>query len=381
MTEEPKAPVETTPAVTTQKPEPAPVPRDELASLRLITLTAIIIAALVYGYYIIADRVTPFASNARVQAFVLRVSPEVTGQVQQVNITDNSIVEAGTELFRIDATPFNYSVQQAEARLAQASQSVGASAASVNLSQAKLDEARAAEANVKAQSARILELVRRGVYARAREDDAYAAINEARAKVESAEADLRRASAELGSADINNPQIRDALSALETARFNQSRTSITAPGRGVVTNLQLAGGQMVVAGQPALTFISAEDVWLQADMRENNLEVLETGQRAEVVLDVLPGRVFQATVRTIGWGIASGATDQSTGLQKTSSSSGWLTDPERFPVNFVFETEQRPVGARYGSKAAVIVYTSDNPIMNLLAWLRIRAIAILTYIS
>ena len=46
---------------------------------------------------------------------------------------------------------------------------------------------------------------------------------------------------------------------------------------------------MVTAGQPAMTFISVTDVWLLAPMRENSLGVLAPGQRAEVVLDVLPG--------------------------------------------------------------------------------------------
>jgi multidrug resistance efflux pump len=199
--------------------------------------------------------------------------------------------------------------------------------------------------------------------------------------VESAEADLRRAKQELGTTGENNPQIREALAALEKAQYDLSRTTILAPSRGVVTNLQLTTGQTVVAGQQVMTFLSAEDVWLLASIRENSLGVLKAGQPAEVVLDTLPGQVYSATVQSIGWGVGSGKVDPATGLPTSTDDAGWLTDPLRFPVQFVFDKEKLPKGARYGSRAAVIVYAAGNPVMNALAWIRIRMIALLTYVS
>jgi multidrug resistance efflux pump len=352
-----------------------------LSDLRRITLVVIAIAVLIFIYFVIADRTTPFSGDARVQAFVLRVAPEINGHVKSVNVTDNEIVNPGELLVEIDPRPFEIAASQAQARLEQAGQNVGASTASVELAQARVEEARAKEANIRAQSSRVLELVKRGVYAKARKDDAVAKINAARAVVESAEADLRRAKQQLGTKGENNPQIRDALAALETARYNLSRTAITAPSRGVVTNLQLTAGQTVVAGQQVMTFISAEDVWLLGSMRENSLGVLKPGQPAEVVLDTLPGQIFSATLQSIGWGVGGGKVDPATGLPTSTDEAGWLTNPQRFPVQFVFDHEKLPKGARYGSRAAVIIYATGNPIMDAIAWIRIRMISLLTYVS
>lgn len=352
-----------------------------LAGLRRLTWIAIGIAVVLFAYYVIADRTTPFSGDARVQAFILRVAPEVSGHVARVAVSDNQIVESGDVLFEIDRTPYEIAERQAQARLDSAGQSVGASTASVDVAQAKLEEARAAEANVRAQSARVLDLVKKGIYAKAREDEAVAAIDSARAAVESAEADLQRAEEELGPEGGDNPEIRDALSSLEAARYDLSRTQIIAPSRGVVTNLQLAIGQTVNIGQQVMTFISGEDVWLQGSMRENSLGVLEPGQRAEVVLDTLPGQVYTASVRSVGWGVGEGNIDPATGLPKSTSETGWLTDPQRFPVQLVFDNERRPQGVRYGSRAAVIVYSGGNPIMDAIAWARIRLIAWITYVS
>lgn len=352
-----------------------------LSGLRRITLVAAAIAAVLFLYFVMADRMTPFTGDARVQAFVLRVAPEVNGQVARVAVSDNQIVEQGDVLFEIDPRPFEIAVKQAQARLDQAGQSVGASTASIDASQARLEEAQAAAANVRAQSARVLELVQRGVYPRAREDEALAAIEEARAVVETAAADLRSAQEQLGPAGESNPQIQEALAALERARYDLSRTVLVAPSRGVVTNLQLATGQTVGAGQQVMTFLSGEDIWLLGSLRENSLGVLAPEQEAEVVLDTLPGQVFKATLQSIGWGVGGGNTDPATGLPTSSAESGWLTDPQRFPVQLVFNSERMPKGARYGSRAAVIIYAGDNSIMNTIAWLRIRAVAWLTFVS
>lgn len=352
-----------------------------LAGLRRVTFWAIGIAAFLFIYFVVADRSTPFAGDARVHAFILRVAPEVSGRVRNVPVTDNQIVEIDDLLFELDPTPFENAVTQAQARLDQAGQSVGASTAAVDTAQAKLEEARANEINVRSQSTRVLELVDRGIYAEARRDGAVSAMERAEAAVEGAEAELQRAKESLGPEGADNPQVQEALAALNDARYDFSRSKLSAPARGVVTNLQLSVGQTVNTGQPVMTFISAEDVWIQAAFRENSLSVVEPGQRAEIVLDTVPGRVFPAVVGSKSWGIAGDSVDPSTGLPKSTSQTSWLTDPQRFPVILEFGQEERPTGLRYGSRASVIVYSDNSTIMNTIAWARIRLVAWLTYVS
>ncbi|WP_428646538.1 HlyD family secretion protein [Roseibium sp.] len=355
--------------------------RSGLARLRHLTLLAIGIAIVLFAYFVVADRTTPFAGDAQVQGFILRVAPEVNGHVASVAVIENQVVDEGDLLVQIDPTPFEFAVNQAEARLALAGQGVGASTAAVEAAAARLDEARATAANTRAQSERTLELVQRGIYAQARGDSALAAIEETNAAVQSAEADLSRARRELGPEGENNPQIQEALSALGRARYELSRTDITAPGRGVITNLQLTTGQAVLAGQQVMTFIGVEAVWLQAFLRENSLGVLAQGQEAEVVLDTRPGEVFRAKLQSVGWGVGNSNVDQSTGLPKSQPVNGWLSDPQRYPVQLVFKDGHVPEGARYGSRAAVIIYAGDNFFMNAIGWLRIRLISWLTYVS
>jgi multidrug resistance efflux pump len=361
----------------------APPPSRPADPLRRWTLVILVLCVLLFGWTLIADRLTPYTSDASVRTFVVRTVPEVSGKVIEVGVRDNQIVRTGDLLYRIDPTSFRIAVERAEAKLAAAGQAVGASTAAVDAAQAQLVQEIAQRGNVREQAARVFELVRLGVYPRAREDQARSQLDEAEAQVTRAQASLDQARQELGPQGADNPQIRETLAVLEQARLDLTHTTLLAPGDGVVSNLQLNIGQFAAAGQPALTFLDTRLVWLQAFLRENSLEYIAPGTRAEVVLDVLPGRVLPARVESVGWGVGEGDVDSTTGLPKTrEGSGGWLAPAQRFPVQLAFETAGGPPrGVRYNALASVILYTGEHPVANALAWLWIRLISALTYVS
>jgi len=360
-----------------------PPPSKRADPLRRWTLVIVVICVLLFGWTLIADRLTPYTSDASVRAFVVRIVPEVSGKVIEVGVRDNQIVRTGDLVYRIDPTPFRIAVERAEAKLAAAGQAIGASTAAVDEAQAQLVQELAQQDNVREQAARVFELVRTGVYAKSKGDQAQSELGTAEAQVQRAQASLEQARQALGPQGADNPQIRDAMAVLEQARLDLARTTLLAPGDGVVTNLQLNVGQFATAGQPALTFLDARLVWLQAFLRENSLEYISPGTRAEVVLDVLPGRVLPARVESLGWGVGEGDVDPTTGLPKTrQGTGGWLAPAQRFPVQLAFETAGGPPrGVRYNARASVILYTGDHPVFDALAWLWIRLISVLTYVS
>jgi multidrug resistance efflux pump len=359
---------------------PAPKRADPV---RRWTLVILVVFVVLFGWTLVADRLTPYTSDASVRGFVVRIVPEVSGKVVEVAVHDNQIVRTGDVLYRIDPTPFRIAVERAEAKLAAAGQAVGASTAAVDEAQAQLVQELAQRDNVREQAGRVFELVRTGVYAASKRDQAQSELGTAEAQVQRAQASLEQARQALGPKGADNPQIRDALAALEQARLDLTRTTLRAPGDGVVTNLQLNVGQFAASGQPALTFLDARLVWLQAFVRENSLENISPGTQAEVVLDVLPGRVLPARVESLGWGVGEGDVDPTTGLPKPhQGTGGWLASAQRFPVQLAFETaDGPPSGVRYNARASVILYTGEYPVFNALAWFWIRLISILTYVS
>ncbi|MGF7207199.1 multidrug resistance efflux pump [Skermanella aerolata] len=361
-----------------------PVPKEPAAQANPLRRTAMVvigIALLLFVVSVFMERRTPSTSQSVVQAYVVRMAPEVSGRVIEVGVVDNAIVAAGDVLFRIEPDTYIIAVREAEARLARIGQTIGASTAAVDSAQARLVEVTANRNNVRDQAQRAVELVKRGVYARAREDEAIASLQAADATVVRAEADLAKAKQELGPAGENNPDLQEALAALERARLNLARTTVSAPSAGVVTNLQVAVGEAVAAGEAVMTFIDSGTVWIAAAFKENSLQFVSPGDQAQVVLDSLPGQVFPAHVESVGWGVSGESVDPTTGLPTIRNQSGWVREAQRFPVRLIFEGGY-PAGVRYGSQANVVIYTGEsNPVMNALGAFWIRIVSMLTYVN
>ncbi len=183
-----------------------------------------------------------------------------------------------------------------------------------------------------------------------------------------------------GPAGKDNPQIKEALAALERAQIDLLRTTVRAPSTGVVTNLQLAVGNVLNTGQTAMTFIDVGTTWIAAAFKENSLENIATGNSADIIFDVLPGRLFTGKVESVGFGVSQGTTDPGSGLPIIRSDSGWLREPQRFRVRLLLDEGQRPQGARYGSQATVVVYTGNNIFTNAVGALWIRILTVLSYV-
>lgn len=345
--------------------------------VRQLTLRLVGLALLLLIYVLFAQRLTPMTTGGSVQAFLIRLAPEVAGRVAEVTVSDNQVVKQGEPLFMLDPEPYQIALTQAEAKVANVGQSLGADTAAVQSAQAKVLQATAAYNNAREQSARVMELVRRGVMSQSQKDQAVAALQQADATLAATKAELERAKQNLGPSGEANPRLQEAMSALSRARLDLMRTTVTAPNDGVITNVQLAAGQYAAVGTPAMTFIDTHAVWINAMLPENSLEYLKSGTEAEVVFDVLPGRVFQARVESLGWGSAlSGTTDPTTGLL---TSNGPDNQDRAFPVNLVL-TEPLPHGLRYGSRASVILYTHKVRPLDWIAAGWIRVYSWLSYI-
>ena len=73
-----------------------------------------------------------------------------------------------------------------------------------------------------------------------------------------------------------------------------------------MTDLRTDVGQFAQAGAPAMTLIAMHDLWISADMTENNLGNIKPGDEVAIVLDVMPGEVLKGRVRSVGTGISPG---------------------------------------------------------------------------
>jgi multidrug resistance efflux pump len=349
---------------------------------RKITLVVLGLCVVFFLLYLRADRVMPYTDQARIIGFSVPVVPQVPGYVTEIGVSLHDVVEPGHLLVQLDTTQYGIAVRSARAALDNAIQQLGVQSAGVEAAAAGLAAARAQRTIAQREFDRVQSISQRNPNALSQSDRdrATAALEQAVAQVEASEADLERARAALGAEGADNPAVRSAMAALEQAEFNLAQTTLRAPSDGAIESLMLDVGHFAGAGQPLMTFVTTSRAWIQADLRENNLAHLDPGDPVQLVLDAAPGRIFDGTVRSIGFGVRQGFGTNRGELPQVQEQTGWLRQPQRFPVIIDFAEEVPPRFLRVGAQVDVMVYTGTHALLNPIGRMVMRFFSLMSYV-
>ncbi|OCR25062.1 hemolysin D [Pseudomonas syringae] len=346
----------------------------------------LLLIVLSLGWYLLADRFTPYTQQARVGAFVVPVAAEVAGRVIQVNVRNNQDIKIGDILFEVDPQPYQIAVDRAVADLESTRRQIGASSAGIVSAQASLRAAQANELKARQDNQRLEGLYRqdRGTISVRLLEVSRASLEQAVSQVAAARAEVQRAREQEGGNDEVNATLRSAATALSKAQLDLANTSVRARSSGLITDLRTDVGQFAAAGTPVMTLIAIHDVWISADMTENNLGLIKPETPVAIILDALPGEVFAGRVRSIGFGVSVGQPPAPGTLPSIQNSRDWLRPAQRFPVIIEFsaasKTRLQDSGAiRAGGQAEIMAFPVQGNPLNLLGRLFVAMMSWLSY--
>jgi multidrug resistance efflux pump len=342
---------------------PLRIGRKLLRSARAWILFILLVIAALVAYYVLADRYTPFTTEAYIQAYVVQVAPRVEGQVERVHVRENQAVKKGDLLFEIDRRPFKHRVDLLQAKRVQAVQQVAQL-------EAELSAARAEDARLVAEAgyARVVHAQEKAIYKQeATTDRKYV---EAVQKYKAAQASLERSRAQVRKVQQalaarvgeEHALVAEVEAQLALARLNLDWTRVYAPCDGLITDLQLREGSYTHTGRAVMTLIDTSRWLVVANFRENALARLRAGQPAGVALRSLPGEVFDARVVSVGWGVSQGQGVPSGQLPDVKVPASWVPPAQRFQVRLSLEhPESMPL--RVGMTGSVAVYTEPEGVL------------------
>jgi multidrug efflux system membrane fusion protein len=309
-----------------------------LRSFGFWLLVLLVVIALIVAYYVIADRDTPLTTDAYVQAYVVRVAPQVGGLVVRVHVEEGSTVRKGDVLFELDHRPFEHRVAILEAKLVTTRREVSQLSTQLAAEQADHRRLTADDELAKYLYDRDERIYQGGATTERKATTSALGYKASRAAVERSARMIQHVQEALDAkVGQENSLVAQVEAELAEARLDLEYSTVHAPCDGVITNLQLREGDFAHVGESVLTVVDQGQWLVIANYRERSLERLRPDQRALVTFRAAPGRIYGARVFALGWGVNQGQGMPSGDLPDVPRLRNWVPPSQRFQVRYVLD--------------------------------------------
>ena len=333
------------PAKEEAKPEPKLTLRDRVrrSPIAFGVAALVLVAAIVAGVlYYLAARHFETTDDAFIDGHPTSISPQVTGNIVDVRVTDNEVVHAGDLLVAIDPRDYEAAVQQAEAQIAQAEAAVVNYQAQIQAQRAQIDaadrqveEARAALAFAKDQNTRAQHLVETGFGTVQSAQQSASDLQSKTAALNAAQASRNAAARQI---DVLQAQVKSAQAQVlaaqaqkRTADANLSRTQLHATMDARVTNLTAAVGAVAMPAQ-ALMVLVPIDLYVTANFKETQLADIKIGDPVDISIDAF-GKTYQGHVNSV----QAGSGTAFSLLPAQNATGNYVKVVQRIPVKVTFD--------------------------------------------
>jgi len=268
-------------------------PAHKRKRLFAVFFTAILVVAIAsYSYWSLVLSRYVTTDNAYVSAEVAQITPSIDGTIKEVKVTDTQSVKKGDVLVVIDDIDTRLDRERALGEYAKAETDLNR--AKIDLDRRKALSASGSIAAEELTNAENTQRVAKAVY------------DIAKANVEKADVDL-------------------------------SRAIICAPVDGVVIKREVQLGQKVRAGTPLMSIVPMDQVYVNANFKENQLRHVRPGQAVELEADIYDGDApFHG--RVVG---LSGGTGAAFSLIPAQNATGnWIKVVQRLPVRIALDPKE-----------------------------------------
>ncbi|RJP21522.1 MAG: HlyD family secretion protein [Candidatus Abyssobacteria bacterium SURF_5] len=294
--------------------------------------------------------------DAYVHGHIHSISSRVPGTISEVLVTDNESVVKDQLLVRLDPATFEAAVRDSEAALELARNEVAQMQAAVQVAEARLAHARATLNQAEVDLRRAEELARSGIASKEAHDKATTSKRVSEAAVRAAQEELQRARAALGSVEGMHPLVLKRQAELDEARLNLQYTEIRSPSEGYITRKSAEVGNRIQPGQPLMSVVPLDDIWIVANYKETQLERIKVGQPVEIEVDTYPGVKIKGRVESIMAG--TGAVFSL--FPPENATGNFVKVVQRVPVKIVLEDYPNPHVLRVGMSVVPTVDTTKD---------------------
>jgi HlyD family secretion protein len=235
----------------------------------------------------------------------VKISPDISGEITELDVQEGDSVKKGQVLARIYADIYSSQRDEAAARVMQSQATVANSEASLTALKAQLDQAKT-------------------VYDRNK--DLYDQKVISKAEFEQYETQYRTAQSQYNAAQQNIRSLKAATQSTQTslvaANKNLSRTTLVSPMNGVISSLSVKKGERVsgnsfTVGTEMMRVAEMDVMEVRVDVGENDIVKVYVGDSADIEVEAYNNRKFKGVVTQIA-----------SSTKTTQTSSGDVTNYE-----------------------------------------------------
>lgn len=158
---------------------------------------------------------------------------------------------------------------------------------------------------------------------------------EVQARVDAAKAGPQQVAAKQAQTESAVAQVQQKKAALTQAQIDLGYTVLRAPVSGLVSQRNMEVGQTVSKGQPLVTIVPLENLWVTANFKESQLKNMRPGQKVDIEVDAY-GKTYKGHVESIA--AATGA--RFSLLPPENATGNYVKVVQRVPVRIFFEPGQ-----------------------------------------
>ena len=349
--------------------QPQRKPRREWRSGRGKLVAVFVVAALLLawgGRWVYHRYTHVYSDDARIDGEVVTISSRVSGWLTELNVIEGDQVTKGQVLAQVDARD---SMMHREVLLSKL-RSIESQTAVVRAQSGQVDEETlgklqsdtnrlvAAEAQVASLEVQVKQAL--DDYERARDLTerkwlSQQAMERARTSYQQMQENHRKAIAEVAAARgtlsasggsrkqlqvlesqllVLGRQADEIRAEIRRQEIDISDRTIASPADGHVVMTFVRKGEHVTAGQRILMFHDPNQIWVEANIKETDVGLLEPGMKAQIRVDAYRDRVFSGEVFRIG----QAATSKFALLPDPNPSGNFTKITQRLPVRIRLDT-------------------------------------------
>ena len=342
------------------------------------------IIMLVGMYTLIASHITPTTNDAILKSYIAKISPQVSGKITKIYVSNNQRVSSGTPLLQIDKQPYQIALHHAEAQLAAAHSQVQALKDKVQQAQNHVQQQADNLQLVQTHYQQINSLAQKGYISQVKLQDINNKLFDAKKALHNAKLQYQAAQHALGKgATKDNFHIKQAMAAVNKAKLDLHETVVKAPSNGTIINFHNTIGSYAAKGSAQMALVTHHQWTVFANIKENNLAKIKLNDTALISLTSYPNRILQGKVIGISNGVAGSDMIPDNYLPYIKKTHDWVRLPQRFPVQIDITPGKQLQGIIFRSRmsAKVTILTRKHSVWNSLARFALRLHSLMNYVS